>query len=225
MLLAAGPALTTIIVSALQSSMPPIRASMDVMLHEEGPPLGHTGGFGEPTCQECHSEFDVNTSEGALGVDGFPLHYSPGAQYLVSISIMGDDMQSAGFQAAIRFMEGPNHGTSAGALAITSDNVVVRRAPENKVDYLQHTPLGSRAITNGVASWTVVWTAPQDTTRIVLHVAGNNANGDNSPLGDFVYTHDVVSSATSNDVRDRPARFSSQSGAKHPFAVKLPEYR
>ncbi len=212
--------------------MPPIGVTMDVVHHEEGPPLGHTGGFGEPTCQECHSEFDVNTSEGSLGVDGFPLPYRPGAQYLVSISIMGHDMHSAGFQAAIRFTEGPNEGTSAGALEVTDDDVVIRRAPGSKVDYLQHTQRGSRAITNGVASWTVIWTAPQETARIVLHVAGNNANGDNSPLGDFVYTSDVVSNATSNDIRSstrplfkRIGHHINEQTDMRPFEVAPLEYR
>lgn len=25
-------------------------------IHAHGPPEGHAGGFGEPTCRDCHSE-------------------------------------------------------------------------------------------------------------------------------------------------------------------------
>jgi len=69
---AAGPVLAALVVSAGDSTVPP-NLVPNGAVHEEGPPPGHTGGFGEPTCQECHSEFDVNASSGALGVEDSPL--------------------------------------------------------------------------------------------------------------------------------------------------------
>jgi hypothetical protein len=38
----------------------------------------------------------------------------------------------------------------------------------------------------GAAKWTFEWTAPDDGAAI-FHLTGNAANGDDSPLGDFIY--------------------------------------
>ena len=38
-------------------------------VYAEHPPLGHTGGFGEPTCHACHFGGEVNGGDGTLAVD------------------------------------------------------------------------------------------------------------------------------------------------------------
>ena len=45
-----------------------------------------------------------------------------------------------------------------------------------------------------LASWSFVWIAPNARDVVMMHVAANSANGDNSPLGDLIYTAEARSS-------------------------------
>ena len=58
------------------------------------------------------------------------------------------------------------------------------------VAYVEHTQAGT-ALRGDAGRWTVGWTAPAGNARGVVEfdVAGNAANDDDSPLGDFIYTH------------------------------------
>ncbi len=153
--------------------------------HADGPPLARTGGFGEPTCIECHLDLAPNAPGGALLLDGVPAWFAPGAVYVVTVIVEGEGMGRAGFQAAARFRGGARSGRSAGGLAPLDDRTVVRS--EGGVDYVHHTVEGSRLGPGGVASWSFEWVAPEDPSPVVFHVSGNSANGDDSPLGDLVY--------------------------------------
>ena len=47
----------------------------------EGPAAGHTGGFAEATCHECHFDQPINDPEGTLTLKGVPDTYTPGQSY------------------------------------------------------------------------------------------------------------------------------------------------
>ncbi len=158
--------------------------------HADGPPLARTGGFGELTCVECHLDLELNALGGALLLDGVPASFTPGAVYVVTVIVEGEGMGSAGFQAAARFQEGERTGSPSGRLASLDGRTVVRS--EGGVDYINHTVEGSRLGPGDVASWSFEWVAPEAPSPVVFHVTGNSANGDNSPLGDLIYTKEVV---------------------------------
>lgn len=158
--------------------------------HADGPPLARTGGFGELTCIECHLDLELNALGGALLIDGVPASFAPGAAYVVTVVVEGEGMGSAGFQAAARFREGERAGEMAGSLAPLDARTIVRG--EGGVDYINHTIEGSRLGPGDVASWSFEWVAPGNAAPVVFHVTGNSANGDNSPLGDLIYTTEVV---------------------------------
>ncbi len=82
----------------------------------DGPPIGHTGGFGEPTCQGCHLGNQLNAPGGMLGVEGIPAAYTPNERYRITLVLQSEDMGAAGFQAALRFSGGDHAGTQAGRL-------------------------------------------------------------------------------------------------------------
>ena len=159
-------------------------------LHADGPPLGRTGGFGELTCIECHLDLELNALGGALLIDGIPDSFTPGASYVITVVVEGEGMGSAGFQAAARFREGERIGETAGSLAPLDGRTIVRG--EGGVDYINHTVEGSELGPGDVASWSFEWVAPGDAAPVVFHVTGNSANGDNSPLGDLIYTAELV---------------------------------
>jgi hypothetical protein len=153
--------------------------------HADAPPAGHTGGFGEPTCRECHDEFELNVN-GSLTVGGLPATYRSGETYTVTLVLESEGMARAGFQGAFRYASGARVGTSAGSLTPIGETVVVRTEGDGPTR-VQHAP-GALWTDGATASWSFAWTAP--TTGgdpVALHVAVNSANGDDSPFGDIVY--------------------------------------
>ncbi|MDX1395447.1 MAG: choice-of-anchor V domain-containing protein [Gemmatimonadota bacterium] len=158
--------------------------------HVVGPPPAHTGGFGEPTCLECHTGSDLNEPGSTLEVIGLGTMYVPGASVEITIRLRSFDMNAAGFQAAFRWADGPRAGQTAGSLATTDDRVGLTDPSITGVQYVQHTSSGVPA-DGEEAAWTFEWTAPAERGTIALHVAANSGNGDNSPLDDLVYTAEI----------------------------------
>ena len=73
-------------------------------------------------------------------------------------------------------------------------NVTIRA--HDGIDYVQHTREGSAVDAGNVTVWQVHWTAPAASDPVIFHVAANNANGDDSPLGDFIYTAEASTAGT-----------------------------
>jgi len=159
-----------------------------VPVFKTGPPPGHTGGFGEPTCRACHSDAGLNEPGGELTVSGAPAQYEPGQTYQLEVVLRRAGMLKGGFQLAARFAEGPAAGAQAGVLAPTDARAIVTWDTLTQVSYIEHNLAGT-ALTGDAGHWIVRWTAPATATRAVaFNVAGNAANDDDSPLGDFIYT-------------------------------------
>jgi hypothetical protein len=164
--------------------------SLRTRRHADSPPAAHTGGFGEPTCQVCHAEFEINEPTGTLGVEGLPARYHPRATYEVTVTLHGEDIGRGGFQGAFRFADGPRRGRQAGRVESQDRNVGVQH--HAGIGYAQHTRDGSRVVDGGIMSWRFRWIAPADSDAVILHVAANNGNGDDSPFGDFIYTTEAL---------------------------------
>lgn len=160
------------------------------LLHVEAPPVGHTGGFGEPTCAICHIGDPENAYGGSVAILGLPEAYEPGAVYALTVVLRAEETMMAGFQLSVRFLEGEDTGGTAGKLAPATPRVAVN-AGEDGVLYAHQNTAGSRAETPDGSSWLVEWTAPESDDPVVFHVAANSANGDNSPLSDLVYRAEV----------------------------------
>lgn len=175
------------------AAAPPPRPSG--LAHLEGPPPAHTGGFGEPTCVACHSELPLGPPGGELRVEGLPPAYLPGAAYDVTVRLMAEGTELAGFQGAFRFSEGADAGRSAGTVEALDEGVEVVTS-EGGVAYVQHTERGTGAAGSGGASWTFRWTAPASPAPVLFHVAANSADGDASPFGDLVYAASVETRAS-----------------------------
>lgn len=158
-------------------------------LHVVGPPPGHTGGFGEPTCVVCHVGSGINEPGSELEIVGLDGVYRPGATYRVTVRLLSFDMNAAGFQGAFRWAAGGAAGTTAGAVRALDARVATMDS--TGVEYVQHTAGGTPA--NGEsAEWTFEWTAPAAAGSVAFHVAANSGGGDNSPLEDLVYTRSLL---------------------------------
>lgn len=154
----------------------------------DGPPAGHTGGFGEPDCGACHVAPAAEAEAGELTIEGLPERYRPGATYTVTITLGAPGMNAGGVSAAAR----TGAGGQAGRWRPLDGLEVVGKSG---VDYLRHTS-PARAPT---ARWRADWIAPCGCAGpVLLHVAGNAANDDDSEFGDRVVTRAVEVAAPLN---------------------------
>lgn len=159
-----------------------------VPLFKTGPPPGHTGGFGEPTCRACHSDAGLNEPGGTLTISGAPGAYEPGRTYELEVVLRRAGMLRGGFQLAARFADGAAAGTQAGVLAPRDGRSTVIWDTVSHISYIEHN-LGGTALVGDAGRWTVRWTAPAKAGGgVIFSTAANAANDDDSPLGDFIYT-------------------------------------
>lgn len=160
--------------------------SLAEAVRADGPPLAHTGGFGEPTCTECHAGEGVNDPQGSLRLSGLPPSYEPGRTYVLLVELERPGMTRAGFELAVRSESGAAPGAQAGRLA-AADSAVAVRDTSSGVRYAMQTLAGS-VVRPPAARWRMLWTAPsRGADSVVVNAAANAANDDNSPFGDFVY--------------------------------------
>jgi hypothetical protein len=148
------------------------------ILHPDYPPPAHTGGFGEPTCVECHTE--PESPSGSLDLLGLPVTSSPGGRTKIGVRLLHTGMERAGFQLSVRHAD----STQAGTLTAATDREAIRE--EGGILYASHTWAGSFA-QRDTAEWTVLWDPPESGKTVWIHLVANAGNGDNSPLGDTIY--------------------------------------
>ncbi|HUP00487.1 MAG TPA: choice-of-anchor V domain-containing protein [Gemmatimonadota bacterium] len=166
-----------------------LAAPIALTLYVDKPPPGTTGGFGEPTCHACHFDQPLDAPGGSLEIRGVPERYAPGRVYAITVELQREGAPQGGFQLAARFAD----GAQAGALVPVDDRVAV--TDSLGIRYAHHTAEG---VEPTPIRWTVTWRAPAAAGEagdgpardgdVLFHAAGNAANGDFSPLGDFVYT-------------------------------------
>ena len=99
----------------------PATAAAGFALFLDGPPPGHTGGFGERTCVVCHADFPEPDTTGRVVVLGVPDRYAPGARYLLRVRVLKPGLRHAGFQLSAR----EEHGVQAGRLRTTGERTRV----------------------------------------------------------------------------------------------------
>jgi len=154
----------------------------------DGPPVAHTGGFGEPTCRACHQGEPLNAPGGSLQIEGLPQRYEPGRAYILTVVLRRSGMGRAGFELSTRVANGPDAGSQAGALeARDARTSVVPGPPPKAVRYAEQTREGC-SVSGPETRWTLRWRSPASAVGdVLIHMAANAANYDDSPLGDFIY--------------------------------------
>ena len=158
-----------------------------------GPPPGYTAGFGEPICLECHTSYPpVNSGRGAVKItvsssSGAVTSYSSGAAYQVTVNVSDptSTQHKWGFELSARTYPG---GTQAGTITVGADGFTQILPSRNDIQYIAHTCAGNRDGTKSGVNFIFNWTAPNVSAgEIVFNAAGNAANGDHTPLGDYIY--------------------------------------
>ena len=181
--------------------------------YDARPPLAHTGGFGEPSCRECHFDGPTRPPE-ALSLGGLPERYQPGAVYPLEVSIRDTTARVGGFQLAARVAAGPHAGTQAGTLCAADARVDVVADTATGVQYASHA--GARSADS--LQWKLSWQAPaEDVGPVIFHVAANSANDDDSMLGDVIILRSWTTRSEGSGVRDRGG--SGRRDQERPLAV------
>jgi hypothetical protein len=183
---------TARLVVALAAFFP---ATALLALHfRDGPPARITGGFGEDSCLACHSGKALNDAGGRLTIAGFPERYQPGATYELELALARPPkLAAAGFELAIR---GAEDKTQAGTLRVAAeDEPRIGLLNERGIQFAHHRLAEAAPPDADSARWKLSWTAPEKPGQVILHAAAVAANGDDSQLGDYVYTLEAAAEA------------------------------
>jgi len=164
----------------LGASAQTVTTAARLSAHVATTPLAHSGGFGEPTCLTCHLEFPLNPEGATLALRGLPERFEPGQTYRLRVELAGEGMALGGFQAAARIAD----GSQAGVLQPVDARVKV--TDTLGVQYARHSSQGVAVTAPDFVAWDLAWVAPAEGAEVLFHVAANSANGDDSPLGDWV---------------------------------------
>jgi hypothetical protein len=172
------------------------------LAYSTGPPDGFAG---EPpqslSCTACHGS---NVGDGSLALLGVPAGgYNPGATYTLTVRLADPGQSRWGFELVAL----TNALNQAGAITVT-DNVHTQLSdnPDLDPDYLKHTSDGTYPATPGPTSWSFDWQAPITGESLTFYVAGNAANNNGSPSGDYIYLLQVpVASTTGIEPATVPA--------------------
>jgi hypothetical protein len=176
----------------------------------DGPDPSHTGAPAvgthpaEPNCTLCHTASpagsNLNAPGGALQILDLPEFYAPGVTYrmrvrLASDRTVADAFRHWGFQlTAVRGSDGAGTGafTVRGAQGY-GDTLQVKPGFLNESwptrSYVEHLYFGIQEDLPSPVEWSFDWTAPaQGAGTVYFFAAGNAANGNMAPAGDWIYT-------------------------------------
>ncbi|HYC78820.1 MAG TPA: choice-of-anchor V domain-containing protein [Planctomycetota bacterium] len=153
--------------------------------HSSGPLPGYAGAPGDQNCTTCHTGNALNAGS-ATFVVAPPAFVTPGMQHAVNVSLVGaQNAAKNGFQITAR----DNSGVFVGSWVVTMTpaagyNLNKTRNATGNPAYHEHSASG-----NTLAAWTMGWVAPATLTPgpITFYAAGNDADGDTSASGDFIY--------------------------------------
>jgi len=153
-----------------------------------GPLPQLTGGFGEKTCVLCHTSHDLNegrTLGGVFHILGVPKTYIEGTSYPITVIIGHPGQSRWGFELSVRHTPS---GAQAGRLSPVDEMTQVKE--EGGIQYIEHTSIGNRQHTmDGPVEFHFNWVAPDPSGGPVLvNAAGNAANANGDPSGDYIYT-------------------------------------
>ena len=150
-----------------------------------GPADGRTGSpaDGLKTCKDtgCHNSFTLNSGPATFSISAAD-NYTLGE--VVPVTISFSDSKTA------------KHGFELSALDASDEHVGTFSSVDNKTQttdgkgyYIKHTSTGDNQ--SGNASFNVTWTAPTSEVKnppVTFYAAGNEANGDFTNQGDYIYT-------------------------------------
>jgi hypothetical protein len=154
-------------------------ANQAAQAYPDGAPWGTASPASHESCSNCHYDYEPVNDSRALRIDGLPRIAAPGAEYELVVRLNAEDASVSGFQL-LALAE----GMSAGSFRSDDDNV----------ESIGSSTRSTRPeIAADGAAWSLTWRAPQsDNLPIVMYLAANASNDDQSPLGDTIHYRTFV---------------------------------
>ncbi len=153
------------------------------------PPDELTGAPGEGNCTQCHAGNTLNAGGGSLMLE-VPETYLPGEVYSIIVKLSRSGQSRWGFEMTALNSNGARAGTFAKIDPFTQVSEM------NSKQYVQHTLVGTAPDRRNAIAWVFNWTAPStDVGPITFYAAGNAANNNGGPAGDYIYIEDATSDA------------------------------
>jgi len=148
-----------------------------------GPIAGRTGAPNDIcdslTCNTdpCHTSYRLDTGRAKFSIT-VPTTYETSKTIDVLITFDNSNTGLHGFE--ITAMDTTN--TKIGTFTSTDDTT---QTESYRNQYAAHTTIGTAE-----SSWTIQWSAPSENVSgpITFYAAGNEANGDGTSAGDYIYT-------------------------------------
>ena len=140
------------------------------------------------TCNDsgCHNSFPLNSGSATFSITG-PASYTPGETIKLKVSFGSSSGKLHGFEMTAIDADDNQIGKFK---AIGKTTQVIKPndyrglKKEDKGTYIEHTRSGNKK-----KSWKVKWIAPANATgTVTFYAAGNDANGDFTNSGDYIYT-------------------------------------
>lgn len=154
-----------------------------IFAYSGGPPNGRTGSPADDfkTCKDigCHNTFALNSGKATFSIS-VPDNYTLGEVVPVTISFNNSNTAKHGFELSALDASDKHAGTFSSV-----DNKT--QTDDGKGNYIKHTSAGSSQ--SGNATWNVTWTAPSSEVKnpVTFYATGNEANGDGTHNGDYIY--------------------------------------
>ncbi len=161
---------------------------------------GRTGAPGEMTCRQgCHSSFQLNSGGGSIVLNAPSMNnweYVPGNSYPMSVTVSQTGVGLFGFALGAL----TDNGTNAGTLVITDPSRThIKTAFVGSVERNNVTHRALGGLDADASTFDFVWTAPDvNVGPVSFHFAGNAANQDWTPDGDYIYTGSQVATPASS---------------------------
>ncbi|CAN5372132.1 hypothetical protein BH10ACI1_BH10ACI1_27120 [soil metagenome] len=155
------------------------------------PSASHTNAPGEDNCTACHTDFAVNSGTGSIAITGIPANYLPNQQIPITVTTSQADAVIYGFQLTAVDSLGRRAGTFTLPVQNPQQTQTVNGIVSgNMRTYVEHTSDGTIPTQFGSKTWTFTWNAPpQRVGKVGFYGAGNSANSDGGPSGDYIYTN------------------------------------
>jgi hypothetical protein len=193
--------------------------SKSVSASVNGPSPSHTNAPLEANCTACHADFPVNSGTGGITIGALPANYLPGQQVPITVTTLEAFGVAYGFQLTAI----DSSGRRVGSYTLPNQNpaqlqvVTGLVGPQNiERSYVEHTLDGVVPTQFGRKSWSFTWNAPSTRAgKVSFYAAGNGANSDGSPSGDYIYT-------TSSAIFSGSAISNFDSDGKSDIAVYRP---
>lgn len=161
------------------------------------PPERHTGGFGEPTCAQCHTGVGVNQGGGKISLVNPPATYTSSQRVSFSLKVEDPTAMRWGFELAARSLDGRQAGSFAPGPGQTT-------ASGGGILYLSHSggATSTQAGTAASATFNFSWIAPDVSAgTVAFDIAANAANNNGQNTGDHIYqTRFTINAGTTGNL-------------------------